>query len=245
MSDISLLFQKTANFDKFLDQTTCLIRGRKGTGKTALYLLLLRQESEVRKLAYSRLDNVTLLSGHGSYNNSRPSRNELQYINQELLQKQGTWEAVWRAYLLINVFRKFKNSIFIKGKQRAKFQAIKRIFQGLPSENWQSGHTQALVQLATDRNLILLTIDALVLVNQKQLKKQQTLWFLYDDLDEDFLEREDIRQQALTGLFQFVQACDARKLTAIRFKIFLREDIWKRLNFENKSHFNGRDLILQ
>jgi len=198
MSDISLLFQKTANFDKFLDQTTCLIRGRKGTGKTALYLLLLRQESEVRKLAYSRLDNVTLLSGHGSYNNSRPSRNELQYINQELLQKQGTWEAVWRAF-----------------------------------------------QLATNRNLTLLIIDALVLVNQKQLKEQQTLWFLYDDLDGDFLEREDIRQQAITGLFQFVQACDAKKLTAIRFKIFLREDIWKRLNFDNKSHFNGRDLILQ
>ncbi|MFM2377484.1 MAG: hypothetical protein RLZZ143_60 [Cyanobacteriota bacterium] len=244
-SDISLLFQKTANFDKFLDQATCLIRGRKGTGKTALYLLLLRQESEARKLAYSRLDNVTLLSGHGSYNNSRPSRDEFQYINQELLEKQGTWEAVWRAYLLINVFKNFKNSIFPKGQQGAKFQAIKRIFQGLPSENWQSEHTQALVQLATDRDLTLLIKDALDLVNQKQLKEQQTLWFLYDDLDEDFPEREDIRQQALTGLFQFVRACDARTLTAIRFKIFLREDIWKRLNFDNKSHFNGRDLLLQ
>jgi hypothetical protein len=120
MSDISLLFQKTANFDKFFDQTTCLIRGRKGTGKTALCLLLLQQESEARKLSHSRLDNVTLLSGHGSYNNSRPSPDELQYINQELLQKQGTWEAVWRAYFLINVFRKFKNSIFIRGKQGGK-----------------------------------------------------------------------------------------------------------------------------
>ncbi|MEY3329461.1 MAG: ParA family protein, partial [Planktothrix agardhii] len=39
--NLDLLFQKTANFDKFLDETTCLIRGRKGTGKTALYLLLL------------------------------------------------------------------------------------------------------------------------------------------------------------------------------------------------------------
>jgi cellulose biosynthesis protein BcsQ len=34
------LFQKTANFDNFLDPATCLIKGRKGTGKTALYLLL-------------------------------------------------------------------------------------------------------------------------------------------------------------------------------------------------------------
>ena len=88
MSDIRLLFQKTANFDKFLEQATCLIRGRKGMGKTTLYLSLLQQESEVRKLAYSRLDNVTLLSGHGSYNNSRPSRDGFQYINQELLEKK-------------------------------------------------------------------------------------------------------------------------------------------------------------
>ncbi|MFM6517541.1 MAG: ParA family protein, partial [Microcystis panniformis] len=134
--------------DKFLDQATCLIRGRKGTGKTALYLLLLRQESEARKLAYSRLDHVTLLSGHGSYNNSRPSRDEFKIINQELREKQGTWEAVWRAYLLINVYRKYQNSIFTKGKKWEKFQAIKRIFQELPPENWQSEHTQALVKLA-------------------------------------------------------------------------------------------------
>ena len=49
----------------------------------------------------------------------------------------------------------------------------------------------------------------------------------------------------LTGLFQLVQSCDARRLTTIRFKIFLREDIWNRLSFDNKSHLNGRDILLQ
>jgi hypothetical protein len=87
--------------------------------------------------------------------------------------------------------------------------------------------------------------DALDLVNQKQRSNNQALWFLYDDLDEDFPEVDRVRQQALTGLFQLIQACDARRLTAIRFKIFLREDIWSRLKFDNKSHFNGRDLLLQ
>jgi hypothetical protein len=42
-----------------------------------------------------------------------------------------------------------------------------------------------------------------------------------------------------------MQASDAQRLTNIRFKIFLREDIWSRLIFDNKSHFNGRDIILQ
>ena len=49
----------------------------------------------------------------------------------------------------------------------------------------------------------------------------------------------------MTGLFQLVQASDARRLTSIRFKIFLREDIWSRLVFDNKSHLNGRDIVLQ
>ncbi len=34
-------------------------------------------------------------------------------------------------------------------------------------------------------------------------------------------------------------------LKSIGFKIFLREDIWTKLVFDNKSHFNGRDIILQ
>ena len=76
-------------------------------------------------------------------------------------------------------------------------------------------------------------------------KQSQKLWFLYDDLDEDFPEKDEVRQQSLIGLFQLIQACDARKITSIRFKIFLREDIWNRLSFDNKSHFNGRDLLLQ
>ena len=46
-------------------------------------------------------------------------------------------------------------------------------------------------------------------------------------------------------MFQLVQSCDAHRLAAIRFKIFLREDIWNRLVFDNKSHFNGRDILLQ
>src|SRR6266516_4604152 len=39
--NLSNLFQRTADFDRFLNDTTCLIRGKKGTGKSALYWLLL------------------------------------------------------------------------------------------------------------------------------------------------------------------------------------------------------------
>ena len=43
----------------------------------------------------------------------------------------------------------------------------------------------------------------------------------------------------------YLQSCDSRYIDVVKFKIFLREDIWNRLIFDNKSHFNGRDLLLQ
>ena len=239
--DLNLLFQKTANFDKFLDETTCLIRGRKGTGKTALYLLLLKHESKAKQLARGRLDSVTFLSGHGGFQNSRPTRNEFQIINDNLTDNNGTWEAFWRAYLILRLFQ--ENSLKLPDKGGQKTQ-LREILKGLSRENWQSEHTRALIQLSTDSNLRLILPEVLDILKEQPRDKNQTLWLLYDDLDEDFPEKNGVRQQALTGLFQLIQSCDARRLTSIRFKIFLREDIWNRLNFDNKSHFNGRDLFL-
>ncbi len=242
--DLSLLFQRTTDFEKFLDDTTCLIRGRKGTGKTALYWLLLKHESVAQQLAHGRLDNTVCFSVHGRFHESRPSRDEFQVINQGLVIGGEAWEAFWRAYLLLRAFQS-KCFTFPRGNKGEKYNLLKSILESLPGEGWQSEHTKSLIHLSTDSDLRLLVIDALNVIDEQARKKSQILWFLYDDLDEDFLEKGGIRQQALTGLFQFVQACDARRLTAIRFKIFLREDIWNRLNFDNKSHFNGRDLILQ
>lgn len=238
------LFQKTANFEKFLDATTCLIKGRKGTGKTALYLLLLKHEDIARKLANGRLEKVILFSGHGGFENVRPSREEFQIINRSLSVQNGTWEAFWRSYLLFKIYQNKNLNLLaiIKGN---KFKNLREILKKIPNINWQSEHTQLLIQLSTDDILRLLISDALSLINESQRSQDRSFWFLYDDLDEDFPERNEVRQQALTGLFQLIQACDARQLIAIRFKIFLREDVWSRLNFDNKSHFNGRDLLLE
>ena len=243
--DLSLLFQRTTDFERFLDDTTCLIRGRKGTGKTALYWLFLKHKIVAQKLAHGRLDNTVFLSAHGRFQESRPSRGDFEYIHKNLQENSGTWEALWRAYLLLRCHQEhlFK---FPKGRKGTKFAELNKIINNLPKEKWQSECTQALLELSTNSELCLIVKDAInILLNEEVGNNSQKLWFLYDDLDEDFPEREGIRQQALTGLFQLVQSCDANRLTEIRFKIFLREDIWNLLSFDNKSHFTGRDIILQ
>lgn len=241
------LFQRTADFDRFLDDTTCLIRGRKGTGKTALYWLLLKHEKAAQELSRGRLERVTCLSGHGRFR-GRPTRDEFQAINQAIVHGSGSWEAIWRAYLFV---RMYKENIAILQRLRRigknnKFSPLLSILSTLQKgDNWQSEDTHMLIQMATDAALNLLAKDALNTINEQLHKNRQTFWFLYDDLDEDFLEKGKVREQALIGLFQLVQASDARRLTAIHFKIFLREDIWSRLIFDNKSHLNGRDIILK
>ncbi len=242
--NLNNLFQKIGNFDTFTDPSTCLIKGRKGTGKTALYLLLLKHSNIAHRLANGRLDNVTFLSGHGSFDLSRPSRTEFEIVHQSLIESKGNWEVFWRSYLLVKVYQAHHIEFLsiIKGD---KFQVLRCILKPLSKDAWQSEHTQASIRLSTEIDLKLIIPDAIELSNKDQQKKEKFLWFLYDDLDEDFPERGGIRQLALTGLFQLIQSCDARRLESIRFKIFLREDIWNRLNFDNKSHFNGRDLILK
>lgn len=240
--DLSLLFQKTTDFERFLDDTTCLIRGRKGTGKTALYWLFLKHKNLAQKLARGRLDNTVFLSAHGTFQESRPSRDEFQIIHQTLQQKSGTWEAFWRAYLLLRCYQEN----LVKFPRLAKYRELTKTLKKLPKEIWQSENTDALLELSTNSQLRLQVKDAVnILLNEQYRENSQKMWFLYDDLDEDFPDAGEVRQQALTGLFQLVQSCDANRLTEIRFKIFLREDIWNRLIFDNKSHLTGRDILLQ
>jgi cellulose biosynthesis protein BcsQ len=236
------LFQRTNDFDKFLDGGTCLIRGRKGTGKTALYTLSLKHKADALALSRGRLDNITLLSGHGSFQETRPTQSEFRFLDQEIKAHHGSWEDFWRSYMLL---RLYQEDLLRKSIKDARFQSIGKLLTSLPKERsvWQFGHTKTLAQISTSAELSLIAKDWLASINEQLHKTKQTLWLLYDDLDVDL--ESNLREEALKGLFQLIQASDASHLTAIRYKIFLREDIWSRLTFDNKSHFNGRDITLQ
>jgi MinD-like ATPase involved in chromosome partitioning or flagellar assembly len=234
------IFQKTADFDRFLDPTTCLVRGRKGTGKSALYWYFLNYPESARKSAHDRLASVRCMSGHGRYR-SRPSRDEFRQIDNGLKGTAGSWETVWRGYLLLRL--KFDKEL--PPLRKKKFEPLSRALKSLTVDSWQSEHTRALLSLATHNDLILLAKDALDSVEEKLRKKRTTLWILYDDLDEDLADMGSRRSVVLTGLFQLLQSSDAQKHPSLIFKVFIREDVWAKTIFDNRSHFNGRDILLQ
>jgi hypothetical protein len=70
---------------------------------------------------------------------------------------------------------------------------------------------------------------------------------VFDGLDTGFgssVKERERRLNSVSGLFDLLMNQGA-KLKNLSFKIFLREDIWKGLSFENKSHLYGRSVSLK
>ncbi|WP_123042837.1 tyrosine-protein kinase family protein [Cohnella candidum] len=240
-NDLGKVFQRTSDFDKFIDENTAVIHGQKGTGKTALYWMLLKYSDNAKAIAKGRLDRITPISGHGHFS-ARPGKEEFRYMYEKLGEK-ASWEAVWRAYSVLRLYMENKLPPFRNNKYEVIYQALKKV--GKRNDIWSHDHTLILISLSSDIEKSILIKDYMQFLNDEFKKKEQITWLLYDDLDEDIQERSAYQNDVLSGLFYFVRSVDAQKLSNIKFKIFIREDIWDRINFTNKSHFNGRDVLLQ
>ena len=240
-----LLFQKTAAFTRFLDESVYLILGRKGTGKTALYRLILPNPDDFHRLSEHRLKHYCFIPGHGYQTGGRLTRSDFQILGDRLPADPESWADLWRGYWLIQAYRN-NHAQFLRRLTRPlkKFETLKDALKNVPQQGWQSEHLDLLIRLAMDSSLKSLVADALGEINQFQGKEGTVICALYDDLDEDFKTQNDLRQNALIGLFQFVQFCESHQFHNLHFKIFLREDLWQQLSFENKSHVRGRSLSL-
>jgi len=240
-NDLEKVFQKTSDFDKFVDENTVVVHGQKGTGKTALYWMLLQHFDKSKKLSRGRLDKVIAISGHGHYS-ARPGKEEFRYF-YEKLGGSISWETLWRSYAVLRLYIENK----LPPLRQGPFSDIYNVIRKLAKKNdtWTKEHTSTLIALASNLDLSILIKDYLSYINDFYKRKDQRIWLLYDDLDEDIQERSRYQFDALAGLFYFIRSVDAQRLSNIKFKIFIREDIWERLNFTNKSHFNGRDVLLQ
>ncbi|PWK16525.1 MinD/ParA family ATP-binding protein [Tumebacillus permanentifrigoris] len=240
-NDLSKVFQKTSDFDKFVDENTVVVHGQKGTGKTALYWMLLVHFDQCKKLSKGRLDKVLAVSGHGPYS-ARPGKEEYRYLDDKM-GESFSWETYWRAYSVLRLYIENKLPPFRRGKFSVIYDKLKLV--GKNNKNWTKDHTVILLQLINDMDINILIKDYLIYINDEYSKRDQSVWLLYDDLDEDIQERSSYQSRVLAGLFYFIRSIDGQKLSNIKFKVFIREDIWERLNFTNKSHFNGRDVLLQ
>ncbi|MCW6037501.1 P-loop NTPase [Spirulina subsalsa FACHB-351] len=246
--DFDKIFQKTTDFERCLDDAVWVIRGRKGTGKSTLYTLFTQHRENAEKYARGRLENITILSGHGNSNQFRPTVDVFDQIGQKLNEQKKDWLSLWRAYAVIQLYRSVPKFITILKQPKFK-RLLSRLNYNFSLENphiWEAKHTNKLVEFVTDEVLNSCCRDALSYYNQSLSEVAQKIWLLYDDLDQDIKEGSDWQKVALGGLMRLIYDLNNQGLYHIRFKVFLREDIWSNLIFTNKSHFGeARTLLLQ
>ena len=67
---------------------------------------ILKYNDDAKQLAHGLLDKTVCISGHGKFQEMRPSRREFQAIHENLQTNNGSWEAFWISYLLFRCYSK-------------------------------------------------------------------------------------------------------------------------------------------
>ena len=246
-ADFDAIFQKTADFERCLDDAVWVIRGRKGTGKSTLYTLFTQHRENAEKRSHGRLNKIFILSAHGESDEFRPTADVFEKIQKKLSEANTDWLSFWRAYAVVCLYRSCPEFInILKAKLKSLSSRLKYSFDKNEHTFWSLKHTNKITELAIDSRLSEYCRDALSYFNKFLKLKSQKVWLLYDDLDQDIKENSPWQQEALGGLMRLVYDTNNQSLYHIRFKVFLREDIWSNLVFTNKSHFGeARTLLLQ
>ncbi|KKM10517.1 hypothetical protein SY88_12550 [Clostridiales bacterium PH28_bin88] len=233
--DLVKFFIKTEDYFKTLDQRTVLIVGRKGTGKTALFKMLL-EGHYLRDITYKDIEAFAIMAPPEMRKDKWYLEKEsFRAIEKHLFEHDQNWSGFWGAYILIRLCLQFE---FMTG-----IEELDHLVEDLKARATQVQLVETLKRFVTYPNFSLILNDKL---RDCDDRLEKMLYLLFDGLDTGFgSEAKDLarRIDAIKGLFQFWYEVKA-SLNQIRFKIFLRKDIWDRILFQNKSHIWGQDIRL-
>lgn len=250
-SDYESYFQKTSDFDKFLDDARWVIRGRKGTGKSTLFHLFVEHSDHAVRRARGKLDGIEIFAGHGPVEGARfrPTTDEFGRIQRGIAKGKHDWLSFWRAYALVRLwvsnYGYLAKALGARQDTRPLREYLEANFDRVPSQPWRSASTSACLGLL-EEPVAGLCRDVLVDMNAVLARENRKVWLLYDDLDQDINEGSDWQGEALGGLLRLAYDSNNRDLHNFRLKVLLREDIWSKLVFTNKSHFGEpRTVLLQ
>lgn len=249
--DFEMFFQKTTDFDKVLDDARWVIRGRKGTGKSTLFHLFIEHQNSARSRARGKLDGIDVMPGHGPAEGAefRPTTDEFAVIQKMLSERNSDWLSFWRVYLIVRLwvsqYAEFLEVLHDRNDLLTLKKFLASAFPLESCENWRFVHSESCVEIASG-TMNSVVRDAMSDMNRLLGGRSKKLWILYDDLDQDIREESSWQGEALGGLLRLAYDSNNQNQHNVRFKVFLREDIWAKLVFTNKSHFGEpRTVLLQ
>jgi hypothetical protein len=267
---LAAYFVETDQWQKVFSDQVDIVYGPKGSGKSALYFLLIAKQSEL----FDR--GVLLCPGENPRGSPAfkslvidPPATEAEFI------------ALWKLYLICLLSAKLddygivcpestelKNilidcGLVTRGKSfqsllQSAFEYVKRILRPAafetgvqfdPASQMPSGLSAKITFSepgAVERKRGKRPVDELLELGDTALKAQRIrMWQLLDRLDVAFLDSQSLEENALRALFRVY--LDLLVFKNIRLKLFLRTDIWNRITakgFREASHIT-RSLTIE
>lgn len=221
-------FLSTADVDRALALDTVVVIGRKGTGKTAVFRRLAEAATAVV---------VTGPEGLDTHQSWTPDADVYAALEVELRDRGLEWRQVWPALVGL---------------------AVRQYLPTIPQPEWTSnpigtpsaGDKYLKTDLLKDVASLLSHPQAPLLVGEwlqsidRSLDRDHAL--LFDALDTGFGNSDNERRRRNDGVAGLLTAVGALgpQLRRLKFKVLLREDIWREVRVPNKSHLSARSARL-
>lgn len=261
LNDLATYFVETGQWTDVLTGKKDVVYGPKGTGKSALYGLLSEQQALLKSQGtlLASAENVrgaTVFKGLISA--PPPSENSFIFLwklyclvlaGRTLKENKvinthanALTDALQKAKLLVpdstiaSAFRAVQD--YFKGLINRDVTAVEYglsidALSGMPIATRKTEFKKSDVQAWED-----VPVDSLLDTADKAFDSSGLkFWILFDRLDVAFIESQDLERNALRALFRTYN--DLRSLENIVLKIFVRDDIWKRISsggFAEASH---------
>jgi hypothetical protein len=216
-SDASSLFLRTRHVDEAQDDRVVLVLGGKGSGKTALFQFL--------------------TGGGATHGRAVPVHGPHAGIGQDLLGRiqeaaGSRMDVFWRLYALARA----DVDVTLDGPLKKAVEALRQ--SGNATET-----AKAVEEFLSSKDSALEVDAAWRSEDQRLASKNERLFLCLDGLDRAFKNDAARREAGVAALFVAWQATFSA-LKAVSLKVFLRNDLWERVVFPERSHLLGREMRL-
>lgn len=270
ISDLTRYFVETSQWNEMLEGRKDVVYGPKGTGKSALYGLLSAQSVALEKegIVLASAENVrgaTVFKGLVA--SPPPSESSFIFLWKlyclvlagKALQDRGVKSpsavslisALQNAKLLVpdatiaSAFRSVQ--AYVKGLISRDVSAVEYGLSIDPVSGQPIATRKTEFRSSTEQqSLDDVPVDSLLEAADKAFQSVGIrFWILFDRLDVAFVDSPDLERNALRALFRAYN--DLRSLDSIVLKIFVRDDIWRRISsggFSEASHITRTTSIV-
>lgn len=221
-------FVPTELIQRALDPKAPLVLGRKGTGKTAVFRWLVETDSEA----------AVIVTSPDAFRSRAPWTLGPDGFDSLDAAGDADWRGVWLVLIAIALWQNLEQG------------QIERVPSELrPAMTPAAERSSELATVGAVRAVLQISDAALLLsdwISRMGSAVETRRLLLFDGLDTGFgssVEQRVRRTRAISALLPLALE-RGDQTPGIAFKILLREDIWRGLDFQNKSHYFGRSVTL-